>query len=141
MSKILFYFYASTLYLFYLPLTILAPTTSIQLPTHQWGVNVLYVQQSRVDLVNFLVLHSSLFKVSVGEVEQHVALQDSRDGSLVDATSLVGEQLRGVHILDNNLIWGLRKITCICMVAFSHLRMQVYTNIILWQNYSYVHSI
>lgn len=45
-------------------------------------------------------MDTNFFIVSKGEIQEHVLLQKSSDGTLVDVSRLIAKQLRIVHILE-----------------------------------------
>jgi hypothetical protein len=56
---------------------------------YQSWVDIGYVQESRVNVVDFFVPRSALLEVCIGKVQQHVFVQNRGYGTLVDVGSLV----------------------------------------------------
>jgi hypothetical protein len=66
---------------------------------YQGWVDIRYVQESGVNIVDFFVPRSSLLEVCIGKVQQHIFVQNCGYGTLVDVGSLVTKQFCCINIL------------------------------------------
>lgn len=79
--------------------------------THQSGIDVRNRDEFVVHLVDFVVLHSSLLEVCVGEVEQRIVAEHAVDCTIQYVGRFVGECFGCVHILQHRQLVKMHRET------------------------------
>lgn len=73
--------------------------------TYQSWIDIGYVNEFIIHLMDFIVFHAALFEIGVGEIQERIATQHTADGTLQDVGSLVGKCLGRIDVLQENQIF------------------------------------
>lgn len=68
-------------------------------PPYQRWIDVWQRQQLVVHAVHLLVLETSLLEVSIGKVEQRIAIENAIDGTFQNIRAFIRKDLGSLHIL------------------------------------------